>query len=330
MRALVFFFFTGMLYSRAYAQINPSDKHIMDSLLQYDETLKLLNSYTNPSSYFRINLGIGNKLYSSQDKAIESLQSASQLVISPSVAYSHKTGLGISFTGFLLNENKKTGFYQYSISPFYNYTKGKAANASLTYTHYFERDIYSSNTSPIQDEFYGSFVFKKPWLKPGISVGYSAGTYYEIINIDTMIRVVNQRVHIKYIDTTITRISSFSLAGTIEHSFTFYNLFSVKDGLVFIPQFSFITGINTYHVSHKSTVANYNAFTKKLAKRIRNFQSQAGNDKYEAQSLGLDLDLYYSIGKFYLEPEFYTDYYLPETKDKKFTGIFNVNFGITF
>ena len=255
-------------------------------------------------------------MYSSQDKAIESLQSTNQLVISPSVAYYHKTGLGISFTGFLLNENKKTDFYQYSLSPFYNYTKGKIADASLSYTHYFERDIYSSNTSPIQNEFYGSIVFKKPWLKPGISAGYSSGTYHEIINIDTMIRVVNQRVHIKYTDTTITRISSFSLAGTVEHSFAFYNLFSVKDGLVFIPQFSFITGINTYHVSHKSTVANYNSFTKKLSKRIRNFQSQAGNDKYEAQSLGLDLDLNYSIGKFYLEPEFYIDYYLPKTKDK--------------
>ena len=126
------------------------------------------------------------------------------------------------------------------------------------------------------------------------------------------------------------KLSSFSVAGTLEHSFVFYKIFSRKDGLIFIPQFSFITGINTYQVSHKSTTANYNSFTKKLSKRIRHFQSQAGNNKYEAQSLGLDLDLNYSIGIFYVEPELYLDYYLPKTNDKRFTQIFNFNIGITF
>ena len=331
MRTLLFFFLTGILFfSKSFGQTNPSDKHIMDSLLQNDEMLKMIGNFGKPSSYFRINIGVGNKLYSSQDKAVESLQNTNQLVISPSVAYYHKSGFGISFTGFLLSENNKTGFYQYSVSPFYNYTKGKVADASLSYTHYFEKDIYSSNTSPIQNEFYGSLVFKKPWLKPGISAGYSSGTYHEIIKIDTIIRIADQQIHIKYIDTTTIKLSSFSVAGTLEHSFGFYNIFSKKDGLSFTPQFSFITGINTYQVSHKSTTANYNSFTKKLSKRIRHFQSQAGNNKYEAQSLGLDLDLNYSIGIFYFEPELYLDYYLPKTNDKRLTQIFNFNIGITF
>jgi hypothetical protein len=323
MRALLFFFLTGILFiSKSFGQTSPSDKHIMDSLLQNDEILKMIGGYYKPSSYFRTNIGVGNKLYSSQDKAIESLQNTNEIIISPSVAYYNKNGFGISFTGSLLNENDKTDFYQYSVSPFYNYTKGKVANASLSYTHYFEKDIYSSHTSPVQNEFYGSFIFKKPWLKPGISTGYSSGTYH--------VKIANQRVHIKYIDTTTIKLSSFSFAGTLEHSFEFYNLFSKKDGLAFTPQFSFITGINTYQVSHKSSASNYNSFTKKLSKRIRHFQSQAGNDKYEAQSIGLDLDMNYAIGIFYVEPEFYFDYYLPETKDKRFTQIFNVNIGITF
>ena len=331
MRTLLIFFLTGVLFfSKSFGQINPSDKHIMDSLLQNDEMLKMIGSLGRPSSYFRINTGVGNKLYSSQDKAIESLQNTNQFVIGPSVAYYHKSGFGISFTGFLLSENNKTDFYQYSLSPFYNYTKGKVANASFSYTHYFEKDIYSSNTSPIQNEFYGNLLFKKPWLKPGISAGYSSGTYHEIIKIDTIIRVANQQVHIKYIDTTSIKISSFSLAGTIEHSFGFYNIFSKKDGLSFTPQFSFITGINTYQVSHKSTTANYNSFTRRLSKRIRHFQSRSGKDKYQAQSLGLDLDLNYFIGIFNFEPELYLDYYLPKTNDKRLTQIFNFNIGITF
>lgn len=332
MRTLLFFFLTGVLFfSKSFGQTGPTDKHIMDSLLQNDEILKMIGGYGKSSSYFRAAIGVGNKLYSSQDKAVESLQNTNRLIISPSVAYYHKSGFGISFTGFLLNENNRTDFYQYAASPFYNYNKGKFADASLSYTHYFEKDIYSSSTSPIQNECYGSLIFKKPWLKPGISAGYSSGTFREIIKIDTITRVANQQVHIKYIDSTTTQLSSFSISGTVEHSFAFYNIFSKKDGLSFTPQFYFITGINSYQVSHKSTTANYNSFTKKLSKRIRHYQSRAANNnKYEAQSLGLDGDLNYSAGIFYFEPEIYLDYYLPKTNDKRLTQIFNVNIGITF
>jgi hypothetical protein len=331
MRTLLFFLLAGVLFfSKSFGQISPSDKHILDSLLENDEMMKMIASFGKPSSYFRINAGVGNKLYSSQDKAIESLQNATKLVISPSAAYYHKSGFGISFTGFLLTESSKTRFYQYSVSPFYNYIKGKVASASLSYTHYFQEDTYSANTSPVQDEFYGSIVFKKPWLKPGISAGYSLGTFHEIIKIDTTIRVGNQRVRIKYTDTTTTKLSTFSLAATVEHSFGFYHIFSKKDGCSITPEFFFITGVNTYQVSHKSTIENYNAFTKRRTKRIRHFQSQSVNSKFEPQSLGLDLDLIYSIGIFYIEPELYVDYYLPKTDDKRFSQIFNFSIGITF
>lgn len=331
MRIFLFFFLTGILFfSESFGQTNRTDKQIMDSLLKNDEMMKMINDLDKPSSYFRVNIGFGNKLYSNQNKAVESLQNISQLVISPSVAYYHKSGFGISFTGFLLNENNKTNFYQYSISPFYNYSKGKVVDASFSYAHYFEKDIYSSSSSPIQNEFYGSLLFKKPWLKTGIASGYSSGTYHEIIHIDTSITVSTQPVKVKYIDTTTNKISSFSIAGSLEHSFEFFNLFSKKDGLSITPQLSLITGINSYKVSHKSTVDYYNAFTKKRLKRIRHFQSQSGNDKYQVQSIGFDLDLNYSLGIFYFEPEIYFDYYLPETNDNRLTQIFNFNIGITF
>ena len=311
------FFLTGVLFfSKSFGQTSPSDKQIMDSLLKNDEMLKMIIKYYKPSSHFRINIGVGNQLYGNQNKAIETLQNSNQLVFNPSLAYYHKSGLGISFSGYLLSENHKTDFYQYSVSPFYNYAKGNVVEALLSYTHYFEKDIYSTNTSPVQNEIYGSFIFKKPWLKPGISAAYSSGTYHEIIKIDTIIRIVNQQLHIKYIDTTTAKLSSFSLIGTLEHSFEFYKLFLKKDILKFYPPVFFITGINSYEVSHKSTTTNYNSFTKRRSKRIRHFQSESGKNKYQSQSLGLDLDLNYSVGIFYFEPELYLDYYLPKTNDK--------------
>ncbi|MGH2646016.1 MAG: hypothetical protein ACRDE8_00550 [Ginsengibacter sp.] len=331
MQRIFIFFLTGLLFfSKSFGQIIPSDKHILDSLLQNDEMLKMINNYTKNSSYVRVSAGVGNRLYGNQDKSIESLQNSQTFVVTPSVGYYHKSGFGISFAGFLLNENDKTDFYQYTLTPSYSYNKGKVADILISYTHYFEKSKYSYNTSPVQNEFYGNVLFKKPWLKPGIALGYATGKFDELIHIDTTVRILTQLVHIIYSDTITTKISSYSMAGSVEHSFMFFDLLSAKDGIILTPQLSLISGINTYNVSHTSNLANFNAFTKKRLKRIRHFQSQLNNKNYELQSVGLDLDVNYSIGKFYFEPDLYINYYLPDTNDDRFTQIFNFNIGITF
>lgn len=329
-RILYFILITIIAFSKAAAQTTPSDKHIMDSLLHNDDMLKMLDNLDKPNSYVRINMGIGNKLYSIEDKSIETLQNANQLILSPSISYNHKSGLGISFTGFLLNQNKKTDFYQYTITPSFLYNKGKVADVSVSYTHYFEKEAYSPNTSPVQNEFYGTLIFKKSWIKPGVAVGYSSGKFRDIIHIDTSVKVLNRIVSIKYTDTALIKVSSFSASASMEHSFNFFKLFSPKDGLVFTPQVSIISGENEYNVKHNSSIANYNAFTKKQITRLRHFQAQSDNKKYQLQSTGLDLDAYYAISKFYIEPEIYFNYYLPKTTDNRFTQIYNLNIGITF
>jgi hypothetical protein len=331
MRKILFFFLTGFLwFSKLNAQVSPSDQHILDSLLQNDEMLKMINNFDKNSSYIRINVGLGNKLYSNQDRSVESLQNFQTFIVSPSIGYYHKSGFGISFTGFLLNENNQTDFYQYTLTPSYSYNKGKVAGVLISYTHYFEKNKYSYNTSPIQNEFYGNILFKKLWLKPGIAAGYSSGKYHEIIKIDTTITILTQQIHINYRDTITAKISSYSVAGSVEHSFLFFNLLSVKDGIIITPQLSLISGINTYDISHTSSLANFTEFTKRRLRRIRHFQSQVNNKNYQLQSVGFDLDVNYSIGKFYFEPDLYLNYYLPDTNDNRFTQIFNFNIGITF
>ncbi|MDQ2719548.1 MAG: hypothetical protein M3Z26_07295 [Bacteroidota bacterium] len=327
-RILTLLLFTVLSFSQTFGQVTPSDKHIMDSLLQNDDFFKMMND-NKATSYLRVNVGISNKLQS-QNKAITSLQNSAQFVLSPSIGYYHKSGLGISFTGYLFDENNKTDFYQYALSPSYNYTSGKVVDASVYYTHYFQKDVYNAATSPIQNEIYGSLVFKKSWLKPGIAAGFSAGRSHQIINIDTTIKVQNQHIRVKYTDTADIQVNSFTISPTIEHDFEFTHVFSSNDGLSFIPQFSLITGINKYVVNHKSTQTDYNNFTKKKIKRIKHFQTQSGSHKYELQSIALDLYANYSISKFYIEPEVYLDYFLPKTTDNRFSQIFSLNIGMTF
>ncbi|MDQ6762632.1 MAG: hypothetical protein M3015_08395 [Bacteroidota bacterium] len=302
----------------------------MDSLLQNDELMKMISHLGEDQSYFRINIGIGNRLFTEKNKAVENLQTNGQLVFTPSVGYFHKSGLSLSFTGFLLSENNKTDFYQYALSPSYSYSKGKWVDVILSYSHYFKKTNYSSSASPFDDEFYGSGILKKYWIKPSVSIGYSSGRYNEIVNVDTIVMIANRPAQIKFIDTATTTISSFSVAAGIEHDFNFFNLLSKKDGLRLTPQLSIITGINDYSVSNKRSVQLYNTYVKRKLKHLKHFQPTTAKSNYEVQSVGFDLDLNYTIGKFYLEPEVYLDYFLPATNDKRFTQIFNFNIGITF
>ncbi len=329
-KTLYCFLVTVIFLTKAYGQLTPSDKKIMDSLLQNDELLKMINALGEYQSYFRINAGIGNRLFTEKNKAVENLQTTNQFVFTPSIGYFHKSGFGISFTGYLFNQTNKTDFYQYALSPSYFYSKGKWINTSLSYTHYFKKANYRSSASPFNDEFYGSVGLKKYWVKPAVSIGYSSGKYREIVNVDTVVMILNLPTPVKFIDTATTVISSFSVATSIEHDFNFYNVLSKKDGLSITPQLSIITGINDYSVNNKKRIQLYNTYVKRRLKRLQRFQSSPGKSNYELQSLGFDLDLNYGIGKFYFEPELYLDYYLPKTDDKRFTQIFNFNIGITF
>ncbi|MEP6583780.1 MAG: hypothetical protein ABJA90_05925 [Ginsengibacter sp.] len=330
LRAILYFLFSVCWFSKSYAQVTPSDKQIMDSLIQNDEFLKMLNKMDDTESYFRINIGIGNRLSGGNNKSVQNLETKNQLVFTPSVGYFHKSGLSLSFAGYLLSDHNSLNFYQYALSPSYSFSKGKVADALLSYIHYFKESTYNASASPFNDEIYASLIFKKPFIKPGFSASYSSGRYKEIIKVDTTVIILNRPTLIKYIDTTTTKISSFSISANIEHDFSFYKLLSKKDGLRFTPQLSLISGVNNYSVSHQSSTQFYNLFTKRQLKRLRRFQSPGADSKFELQSIGLDFDFNYSIGKIYVEPEVYFDYFLPKTDDKAFTQVYNFNIGITF
>lgn len=327
---LICYFFAFLISSNTFAQKDSTDKQIMDSLIQNDEFLKMLNNFDDRVSYLKVSASIGNSLLDNNNRALQSFQKVNHVVFSPSIGYFHKSGFGVSLTGYLMNENEETKFYQYTVSPSYEYTKSDIVNAYVFYTHYFVRDIYNVSSSPVQNDLYGGVVLKKSFINPGISLGYSSGRSDEIIKIDTLLKIQNRNRHVKYIDTANILLKSFAITGSVEHVFNFFGLISSNDELSFIPQISVVAGINTYKTEHNSSLSDFNAFTKKKLMKIRNFYTQSANQKWLMQSLGCDLDLNYSIGKFSFEPELYLSYYLPKTFSKRVTQIFNFNFGMTF
>ena len=58
--------------------------------------------------------------------------------------------------------------------------------------------------------------------------------------------------------------------------------------------------------------------------------SKFENTKFAAESVGIDFDLRYTMGKFTIEPDLYLDYYLPSTTTNRLSGVFSINLGYTF
>ncbi|MEO6453662.1 MAG: hypothetical protein ABIN97_06325 [Ginsengibacter sp.] len=313
-----------------YPQKDAEDKRLLDSLIKEDDFLSMLNLLGEPSSYLKVNLNIGNKLFSINNNALNAMDQNKRLIFTPSIEYFNKSGFGISVAGYVINNNNKTAFYQYAITPSYDYVSGKKIEAGISFTKFFVKDKYSTVSSPIQNDLYIYTNLKKTWLKPGIAFGYSGGTYNEINFTDTTVFQQNRMIRIQFTDTVNTRINAVSLIATVSHTFSEYGIIKSNDALSFTPQLLLNMGSSKYVVSHKTSSMLYRPYTKTTTTRIRNFQEKSVSPALKIESLGLSLDATYRIGKLIFEPQLYLDYYLPSTTEKRFSQVFCFNVGYVF
>ncbi len=278
------------------------------------ELMSALSGDDNPS-YFTVSAGIGNRLFSIRNNALNSKQvSENNIIYSPSLAYVHKSGLAISVGANLMNDTTYGfGVNQYSVSPSYQLQDNKYIDFTLAYTHFFVKNKFSSYASPIQNDFYTAIAFKKAWLKPGIAFDYSTGDFRE------------EKRQGRYYDSTTSNLKSFGLIASVAHDFTWDKIFGEDDGILFTPSLMLNAGSSQIAIHHKTNATNLAQFLSKKGK-LPKFQ----NNKFEAESTGLDLDASYVTGKFTIEPEIYFDYYLPATDVGRFTSIFMLTLGYRF
>lgn len=325
-------FFTAVCLAfqvACYCQQSDADKKLLDSLIKSDDLLRMISSLGKESSYLKLSIGVSNKLFSIYNNSLNALEENRKIIFMPSLEYFHKSGFGISASGFLLNEDNKTGFFQYSLTPSFDYVSGDRIEAGIYYTRFFAEDKYNGAASPIQNDLYLYAALKNTWLKPTVSFGYSTGRYHETIFIDTTMFIQNRPVRVRFTDTLSTKIKSISLIASLSHIFPMYAILHSNDALYFIPQLSLNMGSNKYAVTHKSSTI-YRAFRKKRKTRIRNFEEESTASHFAVESLGLQLDLNYRTGRFNFEPQLYLDYYLPATTEKRFAQIFSVSVGYMF
>ncbi len=318
--------FCNSLYAqqrKADKKQSKEDKRLLDSLIKNDEFLQLLNALDDNKSYFTVSLAASNKLASVNNNSINALQGNSKPIFTPGVSYSHKSGLGISATGYILNDEGNSGLHRVGVTPFYQFTNSDAFSCGASYTRFFSDEKYNAVASPIQNDFFINALYKKGFVEPGLSAGYSTGDYKEIDDITVNIPR-SGRITIK--DTAITSMKSVSLTGSVEHGFVLHQNMAKQTAFMFTPSLLINAGNNTFNVEHKN---NYEGVIRGRGRR-QLFRDQGASTGFEFQSAGLNLYSIYSIRKFSIQPQLYFDYYLQPTSENKFTQLYNVSVEYSF
>lgn len=320
--------FAGISF--AYAQekgLSKADKRALDSMFQNDEFIKLLKD--RDYSYFDVNVGMGNGVFSINNNSLNAEQTeTNKIFFSPSIGYNHKSGFSITFSGFLASDSSKLKMYQYAINPAYTYDD-KNINAGISYTRFIKGSGTSFQISPFQNDIYASGTYKKLWIQPGIAVGYSTGKIVEYYDTSFLFTPPNLPPRMVYIrDTITTRVKGFSLTASATHEWTFQHLLVDKDALSIQPAFLVNAGLQHWSISHSSSLTKRRPIVQYLLKS--RYGDGATTESFTLQSLAFLADVTYYIGKFYIEPQLYLDYYLPSTTAKRFTTVFSVTAGIAF
>lgn len=294
----------------------------LDSMFKNDEFIKLMMG-NKRRSYFDVNVSMGNGIFSLKNNSLNAGQAVTnKLFYTPSVGYYHKSGLALSVTGFMANDEGKLSMYQYSISPSYVYNN-KHINIGISYTRFIEGSTSSFDISPFQNDFYGSFSYKKAWIQPGLAAGFSFGKQHDYF--DTAFWFFGQVVHIR--DTATIRVYGFSAILSASHKWDIYKFFAKKDAIQLQPTLMLNTGSQRWDVSHSNKLFTTKRFPRLANALKKRFSSESDSDKFKVQSFGLLANITYYYGKFYLQPQLYLDYYFPATDEKRLTALFSVTAG---
>ena len=316
--------------SYAYGQtdsLTKEERRLLDSMFNNDEFIKLMKG--KEKNYLDISIGIGNAVFSASNNAANATGVNKQLVYTPAVVYRLKNGLSFGVSGFLTADSTgKQELYQTGLQAAYDYY-GKTIHAGFSYTRYLsDQDKYNSK-SLYQNDFYGYIKRAKGAIQPGLALGFASGNYKEasFVSFKRPIRNPNPPpvlidTLIKGKDSTDNKTSYFSASASVGHDFAFYKVFSKNDELDFVPTLIVNFGSDKLTQTHLNKVFDRPALN---ARKKSDF-----SNKFQVQSVAASVNLTYMISKFFIDTNFYADYYLPETTEQRFSFIFSIAAGISF
>lgn len=324
-----------------YSQNNPVDSvitpvtdiSVIDTTLNYDELFQdfdaFIDSILSPHSYFLVSLSMAKGYYSFERKNGSVIETAKKLTYSPTIGYYHKGGLGITGTSYIVNDGTNTNFYQGAVTPSFDYLKNKNFATGLSYTKFLTKDSLPFYTTPLQNELYAYFTYRKWWVRPMIALSYGWGSRTDYAERESLIQDLRlRRRGFTYINTEET-VSDFSLVTSVRHDFYWLDVLTYKDHIRFTPQITFTSGTQKFGFNQSSSTYATNIRTNSSV--LYSTENLYLDDEIKFQPLSLTMYLRgeYSIGKFFVQPQLAMDYYFPATSNN-FNAIFSVNIGCMF
>jgi hypothetical protein len=314
-----------------------------------DAFLALLDSAKQPRSYWQLSVGASNTQFSVNNVALNAQQVSKGVTLIPTVMYFDKSGLSFTYNNFISLNNKNSGIVQHTITPAFDFSRDKKFDFGFSYTRFIGNKNFAQASSPYQNDFYSYLQFNKWEVQPSVALGYSMGKFTETSRTDTFF--VRQSpfgpdtVRYAVLDTLKVKLRDFSTIVSARHQFTF-DTKKAANYITFTPSMLLFFARNNYDVEYTSS-SQFSPRTQLffdnrplLYREVLNIIQESFPDinqtrnflnttNFHLQSIGFNLDAAFYFNKFYLNPQVYFDYYLPEA-DKKFTALFTLQAGFLF
>ncbi|MBP6431613.1 MAG: hypothetical protein KA319_07600 [Ferruginibacter sp.] len=311
--------------------LSAKDKAVLDSMIKSaDDLLDFIDDSSR--NYLDVSIGFGNGTFSTQNQAVNATGYTNQLVLTPALFYYFKSGFNVGLTTFLTNENSKLSLYQTGALVGYGYD-GDKISTGISYTRNFGDNKKYNGKSIYQNEVFGYFKYTKPFIQPGISLGFANGNYKlaEFVSFLKTVPLFNPRrdttILIKGTDSTANKTQYLSISISAEHQFEFENIFTNNDVITITPMVMLNMGSDKLTENHTN---NLFANRPRLAAKYLSRKKTSQTNKMQLQSIASSINITYGIGKFYLQPNLYFDYYLPKTTEQRFSSIFSFTAGFSF
>ncbi|MBM3417196.1 MAG: hypothetical protein FJY20_12365 [Bacteroidetes bacterium] len=322
--------------SRADTAVIPvisTDAAIVDTSIDYDELFRdfdeFMDSILSPRSYFLISLSTGKGFYNFENKSNYDVVTSKKLTYSPTLGYYHKSGLGITANGYFVDDGAKMNFFQSAITPSYDYLKNKNFATGISYTKFITKDSLPFYTTPIQNELYTYFIYRKWWFRPMVAMSYGWGSRSDYEEREVLLQDLRlRRRGYTYINTQAT-VRDFSLMASVRHDFYWLDVFTYRDHIRFTPQLTFTSGTQKFGFNQSSTTyATGIRSTSNVLYYTDNFYLD-DELKFQPLSLTLFLRSEYTLGRFFIQPQVAFDYFFPASS-KPFNTLFSINAGFMF
>jgi len=294
----------------------------LDSI--FNEMDEILDEMMPQKNYFSAGIGVGTGFFNFRNYTNESFEREKKLLISPVISFYHKTGLGISATGYAITESK-LNFYQASVTPSYDFIKRGKWSTGVAYTRFFTKDDLSFYTTPICNELSAYFSYKKLIVRPAISVAYGWGsrTQYEKHKSDVMMlrKFRNPRVVTVANEESVRDLSTLF---SVRKDFDFTDMLLTGDLFTLTPVIALSAGTQNFGLN-----TSFSSSSKRLNSFLPGNQYIKSQNSFDTQSASAILRADYSIRKYYLQSQILLDYYLhsaPHRLNNAFAVIAGVNF----